>query len=95
MVPTRGFWDYWYLNVPNLLLAVLIYLLIARCLLSFVLNERNIVMRTLGLVTNPVVTPVAAMTPRVVPGFAVIMFAMMWLYVIRIVLSTATPLIAR
>jgi hypothetical protein len=92
-MPARGFWAYWYLSVPNVVLAALIYLLIARCILSLVLRDGNMVMRVLSLVTGPVFVPVAAVTPRVVPKAIVMVFAIVWLYVIRMGLSVATPFV--
>jgi hypothetical protein len=84
---------YWYLNLPSLLLAVLIYLLVARLVLSLFLRAENTLMRVLGAVTNPVVKTVGAITPRVVPSPLVIVFAIMWLLTARIILHQA--LIAR
>jgi hypothetical protein len=93
MMPARGLWAYWYLTVPNMILAALIYLLIARCILSFVLRDSNIVMRVLSVATGAAFVPVAAVTPRLVPKAVVIVFAIVWLYLIRMALSVATPFI--
>jgi len=84
---------YWYLNLPSLLLAVLIYLLAARLVLSLFLRAESTLMRVLAVVTNPVVKTVGAITPRVVPSPLVIVFAIMWLLTARILLHQA--LVAR
>jgi uncharacterized membrane protein len=81
--------SYWYFHGPGLLLAVLIYLLLARLALSPLLREDHTVMRVLTAVTNPVVRTVGAITPRVVPSGLVVVFAIMWLLSARILLHQA------
>jgi uncharacterized protein YggT (Ycf19 family) len=88
-----NFFTYWYLNLPSLVLAAFIYLLIGRLLLSLFLRSQSPLMRVLAVVTNPVVRAVGAITPRVVPGSLVIVFAIMWLLSARILLHQA--LVAR
>jgi hypothetical protein len=88
-----NFFTYWYLYLPSLLLAVFIYLLMARLVLSLFLRAENTLMRVLAVVTNPVVKTVGAITPRVVPSPLVIVFAIMWLLSARILLHQA--LVAR
>jgi hypothetical protein len=82
----ESFFTYWYLNLPSLVLAVFIYLLIGRLGLSLLLRPERPVMRALAVVTDPVVRTVGAITPRAVPSPLVIVFAIMWLLSARIVL---------
>jgi uncharacterized protein YggT (Ycf19 family) len=84
-----NFFIYWYLYLPSLVLAVLIYLLLGRLVLSFFLRAENMVMRVLAAVTDPVVRTVGAITPRVVPSALVIVFAIVWLLSARILLHQA------
>jgi hypothetical protein len=90
MTPARGFWAYWFFTVPNVILLVVTGLLVARCVLSLVLRDDTIVMRILRVVTGPVYVPVAAITPRVVPQPIVALIAIVWIYVLRIILYFAT-----
>jgi hypothetical protein len=92
-MPSSSLFSYWYLTLPSLLLAALIYLLIARLILSLFLRAENAVMRVMAAVTDPVVRVVGAVTPRVVPSTLVIVFAIMWLLSARILLHQA--LVAR
>jgi len=85
MPSTASLLTHWYLHLPSLLLAALIYLLLARLLLSAGLGRANPVMRLLGALTNPVVTTVGAITPRIVPPAAIIVVAIIWLVAARIV----------
>jgi hypothetical protein len=88
-MPSASSLSYWYFHGPSLLLAALIYLLLARLVLSLLLNGENPVMRVLAAVTNPVVRTVGAITPRVVPSVLVVVFAIMWLLSVRILLHQA------
>jgi len=81
-----SFFDHWYFRVPDLVLAALVYLLLARLVLSLILDRANVAMRTLAAVTGPVVTAVGAITPRIVPPALVLLFAIVWLLAARIVL---------
>jgi hypothetical protein len=85
-MPSASFLSYWYLQLPSLLLAVCIYLLLARLVIEPVLGADTIVMRVLASLTNPVVKTVRAITPRVVPSALVVAFAIMWLLSLRILL---------
>ena len=85
-MPSASFLSHWYLHVPSLLLAALIYLLLGRLVLAALLSADNPVMRVLAAVTNPVVKTVGAITPRVVPSALVVVFAIMWLLSVRILL---------
>jgi hypothetical protein len=88
-MPDANFLTYWYLNLPSLVLAAFIYLLVGRLLLSLVLRSQSPLMRVLAIVTDPVVRTVGAITPRVVPAPLVIVFAIMWLLSARILLHQA------
>ncbi len=88
-MPSASTLSYWYLHLPSLLLAALIYLLLGRLILAPFLPADNPLMRVLAAVTNPVVRTVGAITPRVVPSPLVILFAIMWLLSARILLHQA------
>jgi uncharacterized membrane protein len=88
-MPSDGFLTYWYLHMPSLVLAALIYLLLGRLVLTPFLHPDNPVMRVLNAVTGPVVKGVGAITPRVVPSVLVVVFAIIWLLSARILLNQA------
>ena len=83
-MPSASLFANWYLQLPSLILAALIYLMLGRLVLSFVLGGGNPVMRLLAAITDPVVVTVGAITPRVVPPPAVMVFAIAWLVVARV-----------
>jgi len=82
-MPNASFLAYWYLQLPSLILAALICLLLGRLVLSFAVSGGNPVMRILTAITKPVVVAVGAMTPRIVPPAGVIVFAVAWLVAAR------------
>lgn len=92
-MPARSFWAQWYFTVPDVIFLALMYLLVAYGILSLVLRDSNILMRVLGGVTSPVRVPVAVLTPRMMPKVMVATLAIVLLYIIRIILFTASQAI--
>jgi uncharacterized protein YggT (Ycf19 family) len=84
MTPAR-----WYLVASDMVVVAFIYLLMGYAVLSLALRDDNIVMRLLRAVTSPVRSPIAAVTPRLVPRAIVAVYAVVGLYVIRIALFVA------
>ena len=78
----------WYVYGPDIVLAALSYVLIARLLLdlTFGLLGDNLVFRALRSLTNPVVRTVGAITPRAVPDPLVTGCAIVWIFAARIAL---------
>ncbi len=91
MTPRANFLTYWYYHVPDLILAALIYLLLARLLLVLIwgADSDKLMVRVLERVTDPVLESVAAITPRAVPRGLVIAFAVVWLVTARLALFIA------
>jgi hypothetical protein len=83
-MPSTNFFTYWYLHVPSLVLAVLMVLLLVRLVLTPVLDPGNIIMRLLAAITKPVVAPVGAITPRIVPLTGVLLLGVVWLAALRV-----------
>jgi uncharacterized protein YggT (Ycf19 family) len=88
MTPSQSFITHWYFHVPNLIMVALIYALIGRCILSLIfgLDSDRVVVRVFNRVTDPVVSAVGAITPRIVPTGLLIVFAVVWLFVARVAL---------
>lgn len=79
---TSSLATHWYLHIPSLLLVAMIYLLLLRGLVGMVLgwNSLNPLARVLAALSMPVLVIVGAVTPRAVPRFYVLVFAMVWLF---------------
>jgi len=87
-VTDAGFWDLWYFHIPNYLLAALMYSMLGRLLLSFFFpaGSRNYIFLAFVRLTDPVLAAVRPITPRSVPFLLVLVFATLWLLVLRFVL---------
>jgi YggT family protein len=88
MTRSAGFLAHWYYHVPDLVLAALIWLLIARLLVWPLAGAAgtNVAFRVLRSLTDPVLAGVGAVTPRLVPPALVILCAAAWLLAARIML---------
>ena len=73
----------WYYHLPDLLLAALSYLVLARLLL-LPFQSRNAVVRGVTVLTAPMLAAVAAITPRMLPAAGLLVAALAWLYAVRV-----------
>ncbi|MCR4378008.1 MAG: YggT family protein [Rhodospirillales bacterium] len=80
------FWQYWYYNIPNYLLAALSYTMLGRFLLGFFVPDEwnNYIWQAFIRLTNPVVAVVRYITPLVVTHLWILILAALWLHLIRI-----------
>jgi YggT family protein len=78
---------YWAFHIPNYLMSAVIYSLMGRFLLGFVLppTTENYIYRWFVLLTDPFVRGVRVITPRFVATPYVPLAAMFWLMVARMV----------
>jgi uncharacterized protein YggT (Ycf19 family) len=86
-VPLR----YWYYYLPDYVLAVLMYTLLGRALLGLMVdaNSTNYIWRFFCRITDPVVSVVAAVTPKAAMPVVVWLFAVVWLFWLRVALLYA------
>jgi uncharacterized protein YggT (Ycf19 family) len=80
--------QYWYFHLPNFVLAALMYTLLGRLVLSFFAppDWKNYIWRAFVRITDPVVKIVRRITPLVLPDIVVIIFAVLWLMLLRLLL---------
>jgi uncharacterized protein YggT (Ycf19 family) len=83
-----NFWGYWYFHIPNLVLAALIYTLIGRYVLELLFSKTPdvVIIKVFRQITDPVLRIVRAITPAVVPNGLTIVFAIVWLFGLRMFL---------
>jgi hypothetical protein len=86
MIDAQG--SFWAYQLPNLIIAMMMYTLIGRFLLSLIYESDSdrVVWRVFKQVTDPVVGAVAVITPIDVPERVLYLFAFIWLFVLRIAL---------
>ncbi|NJM33680.1 MAG: YggT family protein [Rhodomicrobium sp.] len=82
---------FWVFQIPNLILAAIMYTLIGRFLMSlfFAPNSEKVIWRVFVQVTDPFVNAVRYITPQLVPVHLVVLFAALWALLARIALFFA------
>ncbi len=77
---------FWLYQIPNLLLAALMYTLMGRILLALFYAEDSdrVIWRVFKQVTDPVVNAVRVVTPLAVPPPVIVAFAVVWLMAVRL-----------
>lgn len=83
-----SFWSTWYYQLPNFLLAALMYTLLGRAMLGLIVDadSKNYIWRFFCRFTDPVVSAVAVVTPKAAPPVIVWLLAVVWLFWARVVL---------
>ena len=95
---TNPIFTQWYFQVPNFILAALMYTLLGRVLLGFFVdpNSQNYIWRFFCNVTDPVIGAVERVTPKATLPIIVWLFSFVWLFWLRFalrVLFTASGLL--
>lgn len=78
----------WYVHLPNYLLAALMYTLLGRFLLALFVSagSSNYIWRAFVRLTDPVLAALRPVTPAAVPQPVLILFAAIWMLLLRVVL---------
>ena len=82
------FWQHWYFHLPNYTLAVLVYTLLGRFVLSLLLSPdtKNYIHRWFVRLTDPVLRIVRPLTPALVPQPLLPLVGVVWLTLLRVAL---------
>ncbi len=77
---------FWLFHTPNLLLAAALYTLLGRYILSLVFRPDSplVIWRVFCQITDPILMTARAVTPLVVPNGLVMIFAIIWILILRI-----------
>lgn len=91
MLSGTGFWANWHYHAPDLILAGLVWLLVARLALDLIVGPGpgNAGVRVLHAATDPLLIGIGAITPRLVPVGLVPVCAIVWLLAARVALFVA------
>jgi uncharacterized protein YggT (Ycf19 family) len=73
-------------QIPNLLIAMAMYSILARFILSLFMSRDQVMLGVFIQITDPVLAPVRAITPRIVPEPVIYLFCFLWLFALRIVM---------
>ena len=76
---------YWVFHLPNFVLAALIYTLIGRYVMSLFIRPQSdmVIWVVFRQITDPILRLVQMVTPAVVPGPLINLFAIIWLVILR------------
>ncbi len=88
MQPTIPFFSYWYFHLPNFVLAALMYTLLGRVILGFVVDpdSQNYIWRFFCRITDPVIAVLAWVTPKATVPVVLWLFGFVWLFWLRVAL---------
>jgi YggT family protein len=81
-----SFLNAWYFQVPNFIIAAVMYTLLGRALLALILqpDSGNYIWRFFCRITDPVVWAVALVTPKAAAPVVVWLFGVVWLFWLRV-----------
>jgi len=79
---------YWYYHLPNFVLAVLMYTLLGRVLLSLFVDadSPNYIWRFFCRLTDPFIAATAVVTPKATAPVVLWLFGVVWLFWLRVIL---------
>jgi uncharacterized protein YggT (Ycf19 family) len=77
---------YWYFHIPNFILAALMYTMLARVVLSLMVDpdSPNYIWRFFCRVTDPVIAVFSLVTPKVTAPVVRWLFGFVWLFWLRV-----------
>lgn len=78
--------DFWVFQIPNLILAAIMYTLIGRFLMSLIFspNSDKVIWRVFVQITDPFVKAARFVTPQIVHVNLLVLFAALWTLLARI-----------
>jgi hypothetical protein len=79
---------HWYFQLPNFVLAALMYTLLGRALLGLMVqpDSNNYIWRAFCRLTDPVVAAVSFVTPKAATPVVIWLFGAVWLFWLRVAL---------
>ena len=77
---------HWYFHLPNFVLAALMYTLLGRVLLGFIVphDSQNYIWRFFCRITDPFVALITPLTPKAVAPVVLWLFGVVWLFWLRV-----------
>lgn len=87
----QSFWSLWYFNLPNFLLAVVMYTMLARALLGLMVDHdsKNYIWRAFCAITDPVLKIISPVTPKATAPVVLWLFGFVWMFWLRVLLLLA------
>jgi uncharacterized protein YggT (Ycf19 family) len=84
----QSFWSLWYFNVPNFVLAAVMYTMLGRALLGLFVehDSKNYIWRGFRAITDPVLKLIAPITPKATAPVVLWLFGFVWMFWLRVAL---------
>jgi uncharacterized protein YggT (Ycf19 family) len=81
-----SFWSLWYFNLPNFVLAVVMYTMLGRVLLGLIVdhNSTNYIWRGFCAITDPFLKVFALVTPKAAVPVVQWLFGFVWMFWLRV-----------
>lgn len=83
-----SFWSLWYFNLPNFVLAVVMYTMLGRALLGLFVepDSKNYIWRAFCAITDPFLKVFAYVTPKATAPVVLWLFGFVWMFWLRLLL---------
>ena len=80
--------SYWSYQLPNFILAALMYTLLGRALLGLIVqpDSSNYIWRFFCRITDPVIAVISVVTPKVTAPAVLWLFGFVWMFWLRVIL---------
>jgi YggT family protein len=84
----QSFWSLWYFNLPNFVLAVVMYTMLGRAVLGLFIdsNSTNYIWRGFCAITDPVLKVIAVVTPKATAPVVLWLFGFVWMFWLRVLI---------
>ncbi len=84
----NSFWSLWYFNVPNFLLAMVMYTMLGRVILGLMLHNdsQNYICRGFRTITDPLLNVIALVTQKAVAPVVLWLYGFVWMFWLRVLL---------
>ncbi len=84
----QSFWSLWYFNLPNFVLAVVMYTMLGRAVLGLFVDadSKNYIWRGFCSITDPVLKLIAPITPKATAPVVLWLFGFVWMFWLRVLL---------
>lgn len=85
---TQSFWSLWYFQLPNFVLAVVMYTMLGRAVLGLFVepDSRNYIWRGFCSITDPALKLIAPLTPKATAPVVMWLFGFVWMFWLRVLL---------
>jgi uncharacterized protein YggT (Ycf19 family) len=84
----QSFWSLWFFNLPNFVLAVVMYTMLGRAILGLFgePQSKNYIWRAFCAITDPFLKVIRVVTPNATAPVVLWLFGFVWMFWLRVLL---------